>query len=81
MIFEITGYCPVQEREYKIKVKYIEFRELGVPNAQYKGIFNSCDYALETNGANKNQCEYLHGKPMRKCPIMNVAPKNPPNRI
>ena len=61
-----TGYCPTQDTEYTVTVKFTEVKTLGQKQTQYKKTPHYCEYADE------NECLHMHsGNPF--CPIVMNA--------
>ncbi|MDR2532398.1 MAG: hypothetical protein LBC82_06110 [Oscillospiraceae bacterium] len=53
------GYCPVQDKNYKIKVRFCGINTMGAPSTQYKPILDYCEYAIENKGCSERPCPIL----------------------
>lgn len=60
----VTGYCPVQNKEYEITVNITGINVLGARSMQYKKTLKICDYNTE------HGCDYANNY---KCPIVSLA--------
>jgi len=63
---KITGFCPVQQTQYSVLVKYTKIPSLGSPMSQYKKVLEYCEYA------SKNECSHA-----RMCPVVTKAADHP----
>jgi hypothetical protein len=62
-ICKISGYCPIQELNTSIDVKYIKIKVIGSTQEQYKPVLDYCDY-----GAHCSE---------KLCPIVKNCPATP----
>ena len=64
MFKSISGYCPTQNKQYSISVRYIEDSDLEGNRTYIKGLA-SCEYLR-----NGNQCSF------NECPLAASAPEH-----